>query len=335
MRCSSGPAWWGESWGRKGAVTGLLCLRNQHPRDIPSVPPLPWSWVGSFLSTVMEEMYHLVESLKKKLVVFSELPGEWRAQRSSSMIYSTWKKECHIERGQWHLLEATHGQNGPNASPGGGAWDFSFLEGTELGRGIIKFMLEKQLRKSDPPDSFFPSSPFLRTGRVLKRQNCLPWSKRITSDKSGLPCDLCANNNTEHVLSTNICHTLKCALCMDCLIYLHSSSFKYYHSHLMWRTWGQRRKSLLVASLVWSRTRTQRLFSPVPELVLLWVMPDCLHSTIFTIINTSESFVTKIKKEPLVWDQKNKQDIIYSFAPYNTRGSLAPSFSFCLPYLPS
>lgn len=114
------------------------------------------------------------------------------------------ERECHIEGGQRHLLEATHGQNGPNASPGGGAWDFRFLEGTELGRGTIKFMLERQLRKSDPPDSFFPSSPFLRKGRVLKIQNCLPWSKRITSDKSGLPCDLCANNNTEHLLSTLI-----------------------------------------------------------------------------------------------------------------------------------
>lgn len=263
------------------------------------------------------------------------------------------------ERRWWHLLEATPGWNGSSTSPGEGAWDFTFPEGTEVGRGIIGSCC-KTSKKEWFPQFPLPQFSFPKERKSPKKIEqpfqLLPWSKRTTSDKSlnlsgtqfthrdclaisEVPKGI---NDTKHLPSANICHMLKyawnhiliLAIHVGYLIYLYSSPFKYYHFHLMWRDRGLEMDSelFIVTKLVRGGARIQRLVCPVLELVLLWVMPDFLHSVIFTIINRCESFVKK--EEPLVWDRKNELDIIHSFAPCR-RGSLAPSSSLCLLYLPS
>lgn len=192
-------------------------------------------------------------------VSFLESLKSWILGKKSLWFpWSSWASGGHRGVPQWFIPRGrkrlSHWERAV-ACPGGHPWPewaqrSSWGQSVRFqipGRGWVgqrdhKVHAQKTVKKEWSPDSFFPSSPFLRKGRVLKIQNCLPGSKRITSDKSGLPCDLCANNNTEHLLCTNICHTLKCALCLDYLIYLHSSSFKYYHSHWMWKSWGLEKK---------------------------------------------------------------------------------------------
>lgn len=112
----------------------------------------------------------------------------------------------------------------------------------------------KTVRKNNPSDSLFLSSLFLRKGSFLKIQNCLfsfchevnVYFQEIHLIFLGLSLLEClvipevpgVNNNTKHLLSINIYHMMKQTLCMDYLLYLYSSSFKYCHSHLMWGNWG-------------------------------------------------------------------------------------------------
>lgn len=150
--------WWGESFG-EGREQGQ---GHGHPRDSPSVAPFPRVWAGSVLSSTREEMGPLVKSLRKQPRLPQSSWGSRQHRAAPQALIPHRRRGRDTERGQWHFWRPPPARMGPAFLPGvDGAWDCTSLKGTELGRGVIRFMPET-LWERLTPDRFFPISPFFR-----------------------------------------------------------------------------------------------------------------------------------------------------------------------------
>lgn len=89
------------------------------------------------------------------------------------MVYSTWKKAgVTLREGSGISWRPPLARMGPTLLPGVGHEISDSWKGRSWQRDH-KVLARKPVKKEQSPDSFLPSSPFLRKGRVLKIQNCL------------------------------------------------------------------------------------------------------------------------------------------------------------------